>query len=87
MMVGSLIIGRKTSSRRQDNALISIKVEKEAIPIIEKYRDSTGKRVFNFYKIYAEHQSFNKAINLGLKSIGKKDDIKIPDLTFYSSQA
>jgi hypothetical protein len=72
----------KTSSRRKDKAFISIKVEPEAIPIIEKYRDVTGKRVFCFYQLYSHHDGFTEALNSGLKTIGKKLELDLP-LTFY----
>jgi integrase len=72
----------KTSSRRKDNAFISVKVPKEAIPLIEKYRDDSGTRVFSFYKMYNDHDGFTKGLNSGLKTIvehlGLSDDI-----TFY----
>ena len=69
---GRLIYKRtKTKGRRQDEALISLKVESEAIPLIEKYRDKTGKRVFCFYQMYSNHSTFNAAVDKGLKHIMK----------------
>ncbi len=61
----------KTASRRTDNAYISIKIEPEALPLIEKYRDPSGKRVFRFYLMYSNHDGLTKALNTGLKEIGK----------------
>lgn len=72
----------KTASRRQDEAFISIKVEPEAEALIEKYRDPSGKRVFNFYKMYADEQSFNKALNKGLASVSEKLQLE-PSVTIY----
>ncbi|MCC8427308.1 phage integrase SAM-like domain-containing protein [Mucilaginibacter sp. UR6-11] len=72
----------KTKSRRKDNALISIKVEPEAIPLIEKYRDPTGKRVFCFYQMYTHFDGLTAAINTGLKTVAKHLNLG-PDLTFY----
>jgi integrase len=76
----------KTTNRRQDGAYISIKIEPEALPLIEKYKDPDKKRMFNFYNRYADFKALNKAINQGLKDVGKNDKIKIPDLTFYHAR-
>ena len=59
-------------------------VPKMVLPIIEKYRDRTGKRLFNFYQYYRDHKGFNKAINKGLKEIGKQ--LKIEDLEYYAAR-
>jgi len=76
----------KTKNRREDQAEISIRIEPEIKPLVEKYRDKTGKRVFNFYQHYANADTFNTAINKGLKKIGKLDSIKIEDLEFYAAR-
>ena len=54
------------------------------MPLIEKYRDRTGKRIFNFYQYYADEKAFNKAINYGLKEIGAK--LKIDALQYYAAR-
>lgn len=59
----------KTESRRDDKALISIKVEPEAQVIISKYADPSKKRIFNFYNLYKTINNFTKAVNIGLKQI------------------
>jgi integrase len=74
----------KTKDRRDDSALISIKVEPEIMPIVEKYRDKTGKRVFCFYQMYSDVGTFNAAIGKGLKQIRKIIDIDY--LVFYSAR-
>ena len=74
----------KTERRRSDRAEISIKVETEALRLIEKYKDPTGFRALNFYKQYRDDRSFNSAVNKGLKDIGKK--IGVNDLEFYSAR-
>jgi hypothetical protein len=61
----------KTASRRTDNAHISIKVEPEALPIIEKYLDPTGERVFKFHLMYTHFDGLTNALNRGLKEIAK----------------
>lgn len=74
----------KTKTRRADRAEISIKVEPEAMPLLEKYRDKTGKRVFNFYQLYSSMNAFNAALNSGLKRIGAI--IGENDLEFYAAR-
>lgn len=59
----------KTASRRRDRAFISIRVPDEALPLMEKYKDPTGQRVFNFYRMYSTPRIFNSNINKGLKQI------------------
>jgi integrase len=61
----------KTKSRRRDNAYMSIKVQPEAKVILEKYLDLEGPHVFIFHKMYADAQSFNKNVNIGLKGLLK----------------
>lgn len=74
----------KTRNRREDNALMSVKVEPEAVPLVEKYRDPTGKRLFRFYKMYKGTDAFSAAINKGLKDIGRI--VGIDDLEFYAAR-
>lgn len=63
----------KTEDRRPDNAFISIKIEPEAQTIMEQYKDSLKKRAFLFYRMYANSDGFNAAINIGLKKM--REDI------------
>ena len=65
----------KTKDRRLDKAKMEVTVPDMVLPIIEKYRDTTGQRLFKFYKDYRDHKAFNKAINKGLKEIGTLLDI------------
>lgn len=74
----------KTKDRRQDNAEISIEVPPEAIPLIEKYKDPTKKRLFNFYQRYSTSQGFNLAVNKGLKVVGEA--IGVTNLDYYSAR-
>ena len=75
---------KKTSSRRKDEAAISIKLQPEIKDLLERYKDPTGKRAFNFYLHYVNSEGFNKSINKGLKEIGKK--LKIEDLEYYAAR-
>ena len=76
----------KTRSRRADEAKISIKVEPCVRPLVEKYLDHTGKRVFNFYNRYASYQTMNANINRGLKIIGAMGSVNVDDLEFYAAR-
>jgi integrase len=70
---------KKTRGRREDKAEIVITVCPELLPILQKYRDKTKVRVFDFYQRYRDESTFNAAINKGLKSI-------IKGLEFYSAR-
>ncbi len=74
----------KTKDRRLDKAKMVVVVPEMAMPIIEKYRDQKGERIFNFYRFYRDHKAFNKALNKGLKEIGKL--LNIDDLEFYAAR-
>ena len=73
----------KTRNVRKDNAFISIKVEPEAIPLVEKYRDKTGVRVFNFYQRFSDQDVFAAAINRGLRFIDKHLTLNTPKISLY----
>lgn len=74
----------KTSARRNDKAKMKVKVIEVIKPLVEKYRDRTGKKVFNFYQHYSTADAFNKAINYGLKQIG--EILQIEDLEYYAAR-
>jgi len=74
----------KTKERRQDEALISLKVEPEVIPIINKYLDKTQKRVFCFYQMYSTSQIFNANINTGLKQLANACGITDALSTYFA---
>ena len=79
---GKLIYERtKTKDRRSDSARIEIDVHDIVKPLFEKYRSSDGKHVFLFADRYADPQQFNRAINIGLKGIGKR--MGVDGLQFY----
>jgi integrase len=74
----------KTKDRRLDKAKMEVVVPDMILPIIQKYRDITGKRLFNFYLYYRDHKGFNKAINKGLKEIGEL--LNIDDFEYYAAR-
>ena len=74
----------KTRDRRMDKAKMIVTVPKILHPLFEKYKDTTGKRIFNFYQSYVNEKAFNRAINKGLKEIG--NILKIEDLEYYAAR-
>ena len=74
----------KTKARRLDEAKMQVDIPHIVMPIVEKYRDKSGKRIFNFYRYYADEKAFNKAINYGLKEIGSL--LGIDDLEYYAAR-
>ena len=74
----------KTKARRLDGAKMMVDIPKIVQPLIDKYKDSTGKRLFNFYQFYGDEKTFNKAINSGLKEIGSI--LEVDDLEYYAAR-
>ena len=74
----------KTTDRRLDKAKMKVTIPPILIPLQKKYKDYTGKRLFRFYHSYSTANSFNRAINAGLKEIGKI--LKIDDLEYYAAR-
>ena len=74
----------KTKDRRLDNAKMVVNIPPIVLPLIEKYKDKTGKRLFNFYQYYCDEKCFNKAINYGLKEIGAI--LEVDDLEYYAAR-
>ncbi|WP_051568836.1 site-specific integrase [Bacteroides stercorirosoris] len=75
---------RKTEGRRDDNAEMRVRVEPCITSLMEKYADPKDKRLFSFYDHYTTPFTFNKALNKGLKQIGK--EIGIDGLEFYAAR-
>ena len=74
----------KTKDRRLDKAQMKVDIPRLILPLVEKYNDKTGKRLFNFYQYYADEKDFNKAINYGLKEICTI--LEIDDLEYYAAR-
>ena len=74
----------KTKERRNDKAKMKLVIPDIIKPLLKKYQDNTGQRVFNFYQYYSTPDSFNKAINYGLKEIGGV--LNIDDLEYYAAR-
>ena len=74
----------KTTARRLDKAKMEVIIPSFLKPLFEKYRDKTGQRVFKFYRLYKTDKNFNRAINMGLKTIG--DKLNLLDLEYYAAR-
>lgn len=74
----------KTKAHRLDGAKMMVDIPKIVQPLIDKYKDSTGKRLFNFHQFYGDEKTFNKAINSGLKEIGSI--LEVDDLEYYAAR-
>jgi integrase len=74
----------KTKDRRQDGALMSVKITPEIVPLLKKYRDKTGVRVFNFHNEYSTSHNFNKAVNKGLKEVNKRLALGVELTTYFA---
>lgn len=74
----------KTTGRRQDRAFISVRIEPEALHLVEKYMDKTGKYVFDFYKRYSDSHTFGSNVNKGLKEVAAACGISEPLSTYYA---
>ena len=44
---------QKTASRREDEAEMHIRIEPQIAPLVEKYKDPMGKRLFRFHLHYS----------------------------------
>ena len=74
----------KTSTRRVDKARISVEVHPFLMPLFNKYRNPKEGKIFSFVNRYCDYTQFNKAVNKGLKEVGKA--IGVDDLEFYAAR-
>lgn len=72
----------KTKDRRSDNALMKVRVHPSIKPLVEKCRGK--ERMFNFHRRFSTAQDFNRAINIGLKEVGR--ELGIENLQFYAAR-
>ena len=82
----------KTASRRADRAEMSIRIEPQVMPLVERWLDHTASdRLFVFGRYYTDAQAFNTAINQGLKvclaELRKVAGLEgMPNLTHYMAR-
>ena len=75
---------KKTRTRRADGALISVKVQPEILPLLEKYADPDGVYLFDFSHRYGAANNMSWRIAYQMKRIGKL--IGEDDFTFYAAR-
>lgn len=75
---------KTTGRRKADKAKMSVKVPDICKDIFLKYRDKSGDKVFSFSQLYTSDVTFRKAINEGLKPIGRLFGNE--GLEFYSAR-
>lgn len=73
----------KTKKKRGDDAFISIKVEPEIRPLLEKYK-GTEPYLFCFRDMFANKPRFNRAIREGLRQVA--EIIGMPYFDFYDAR-
>jgi hypothetical protein len=86
MSLKKIVAGRVEYHRAKTNRLYSIKVEPEAMAIINKYRGDH--LLIGFFDTYGEYTSFSKLINRNLHPLGMEMDAYygesiFEDLTTY----
>ncbi|MDR2586315.1 MAG: site-specific integrase [Prevotellaceae bacterium] len=76
---------QKTTTRRVDKAKMKIRIEPQIAPLVKKYRDTGGERLFKFHKMYSGMSSFETAMRKGMLML--EEAVK-PDrhITFYSAR-
>ncbi len=82
---GCIIYNRtKTKDRRSDRAEMRVIVHPLISSLVEKYADTTGEKVFNFHRRFSAYTDLNRAINIGLKEVGRR--IGMPGLQYYAAR-
>lgn len=73
----------KTDSKRDDKALMKVRVEPEAAAIIERRKGLDGSLLMFASRYYADSE-FNHAMNIGLKEVGRL--VGVDGLTTYHAR-
>lgn len=84
-MDGSAIIYNraKTKDRRSDGAEMHVTIQPHIMALARKYLDKDG-HVFNFHRRFGSATDFGRALNIGLKEIGR--EIGVEGLQFYAAR-
>ena len=82
----------KTASRRADNAEMSIRIEPQVRPLVDRWLDNSGSdKLFTVGEYYESAAALNNAINQGLKTclegLGSVEGLELPStLTHYMAR-
>lgn len=74
----------KTKARKGERAMLSVLVPDRIKPIVDKYLDGTGERVFDFHTRYSTADGFNKNVNKGLAYIGRTLGMEEEVTSYYA---
>lgn len=75
----------KTTDRRSDGAEMFVRIEECVMGLVNEYRGK--ERAFRFHTMYATDNTFNAAINKGLKAWKSRNGLEDEDkFTFYSAR-
>lgn len=75
----------KTTDRRSDGAEMFVRIEECVMGLVKEYRGK--ERAFRFHTMYATDNTFNAAINKGLKAWKSRNGLEDEDkFTFYSAR-
>jgi integrase len=73
----------KTRDKRADNAMISIRIEKEAKAIIDNYKDNVSDCLFNFHYRHKTYESMSHCLRRIYKRFKNYDPSLPAELTYY----
>lgn len=76
--------GRIVYDRAKTKKEYSIKIEPEAMAIINRYKAKEGEWLFTFPEQYARTYEFNKAVNKFIRRVAVKKKINVPITTYYA---
>lgn len=75
---------QKTRTRRQDKAVISVRIEQEAAALIEKYAsDKKDEYLLNLHRRYSTYDTMRRCVNLYMKRLRLYDETLPNDLYYY----
>ena len=74
----------KTKDRRADDAEMRVMIEPCIAELVEKYRDKTGVRMFNFYKRHETIDGLNCYLSRAMKALCA--EMGIEPITFYAAR-
>jgi integrase len=75
---------KKTRTRRDDGAIMKIRIEPCIWPLVDKYLSDGGAKLFKFADLYSSADGFNVALRHGVGKIQKAVDA--PPFVFYSAR-
>lgn len=82
---GIVIYNRaKVRERRKDRAEHHVEIDERIMPLVEKYKDPSGERLFNFYLRYKNPVSMSSALRYGLQVAAEK--LGIPRFTIQAAR-